>query len=338
MIKRKSVITQLKCDLIGKDSYRGVSLTYSWLANQFGHFSLGFIPCLLVYRLLHKYLPSDNDALRAAVLVSMAWLLFEIFNFLGPLLFSVKEEADISYCFIPAWGNVAFDTCTDVSFFATGAFSAALFLHHTHAGAIEMVLMVLLLLLVYPVSYWYLTKMYLQQAQYPYQFRLSQWNFAISNENKQTVHRFMREAGPVTARGNHLLVFGAKNSGKTSLSVGIATEMSIRRHACVYTTAVKQCSSFYEADLPGASLWGWRDCSFLVIDDFNPGYPIREELITPQEFLEWLNAGTPVDVNKQLIREKNVIWVMGSTTPEWQGMLSAIGVPENKVFVVNLTA
>ena len=42
------IINQLKLDLIGKDSHRGVTLTYSWLANQFGHFSLGFIPTYLL--------------------------------------------------------------------------------------------------------------------------------------------------------------------------------------------------------------------------------------------------------------------------------------------------
>ncbi len=35
-ISLKDVLHQLKKDFIGKDSYRGVTLTYSWLANQFG--------------------------------------------------------------------------------------------------------------------------------------------------------------------------------------------------------------------------------------------------------------------------------------------------------------
>ncbi len=43
----KAILCQLKKDLVGKDAYRGVSLTYSLLANQFGHFSLGFIPAIM---------------------------------------------------------------------------------------------------------------------------------------------------------------------------------------------------------------------------------------------------------------------------------------------------
>ena len=29
----KRILQQLKADLIGQDSYRGVTLTYAWLAN-----------------------------------------------------------------------------------------------------------------------------------------------------------------------------------------------------------------------------------------------------------------------------------------------------------------
>mgnify|MGYP003685171887 FL=1 len=80
----KKILQQLKADLIGKDSYRGITLTYAWLANQFGHISLGFIPSFLLYHFL------DIDAMKSAIYVSLAWLVFETYNFLGPLL-SKKE-------------------------------------------------------------------------------------------------------------------------------------------------------------------------------------------------------------------------------------------------------
>ncbi|MGH2647629.1 MAG: hypothetical protein ACRDE8_08685, partial [Ginsengibacter sp.] len=79
---------QLKADLIGKDSYRGVTLTYTWLANQFGHISLGFIPTFILYIVLSKYYSEEPASFLAAALISAAWLIFETFNFLGPLLFS----------------------------------------------------------------------------------------------------------------------------------------------------------------------------------------------------------------------------------------------------------
>lgn len=335
-ISGKEVLAQLKYDLIGKDSYRGVSLTYSWMANQFGHFSLGFIPCLLAYSFLKKHADMPHLSLWAALLVSITWLLFETYNFLGPLLKTRTSGFGI------AWGNVAFDTVTDVCFFALGAFAAGWFLEGYYLPA--MVMIVVVALLSYPVYYWYLTKMYLQAAQYPFQFRLSQWNLDISDVDKDTILQFM-EPG---ATGKHLLVFGSKNSGKTSISVGIATEMSIRRHSCLYTTAMKQCCLFYDLENAVGSaqtLWGWRDCSLLVIDDCNPGDPVPDDLIHPHTFLQWLDAAGPVEecINRQLIRDKNVIWVMGSartgkdSLSHWQQMLAEIGVaPENRL-AVNLS-
>ncbi|MEO8414004.1 MAG: hypothetical protein ABI472_10105 [Ginsengibacter sp.] len=87
-ITGRDIRNQLKADLIGKDSYRGVTLTYSWLANQFGHISLGFIPTFILYIILSRYYNEDRASFWAAVLISAAWFIFETFNFLGPLLFS----------------------------------------------------------------------------------------------------------------------------------------------------------------------------------------------------------------------------------------------------------
>ena len=90
---------QLKADLIGKDSYRGVTLTYSWLANQFGHFSLGFIPTLLLYLCFLKCYGADYAVRWAPVIVAAAWILFETYNFLGPLL--SKKQSKSKLVFVP---------------------------------------------------------------------------------------------------------------------------------------------------------------------------------------------------------------------------------------------
>ena len=87
-ITGRDIRNQLKSDLIGKDSYRGVTLTYTWLANQFGHISLGFIPTFILYIILSKYYNEESASILAAVFISGAWFIFETFNFLGPLLLS----------------------------------------------------------------------------------------------------------------------------------------------------------------------------------------------------------------------------------------------------------
>jgi len=44
----KMIFRQILNDLSGKDAYRGVTITQTWMANQFGHFSLGFFLTLIL--------------------------------------------------------------------------------------------------------------------------------------------------------------------------------------------------------------------------------------------------------------------------------------------------
>jgi hypothetical protein len=347
-ITTADVLRQLKADLIGKDSYRGVTLTYSWMANQFGHFSLGFIPTLIVHTILVKKPWITNPELYAALGVSAMWLLFELYNFLGPLLLKQIHKSSslttkgVKYTFKPSWGNIAFDTFTDLCFFWLGAFSAARLLGDHFI--VPYVLIALLLMSVYPVYYWFLTKMYLQTALYPYQFRLSQWDYDISDDNRKIVEGFVNSS----STGKHLFIYGQRNSGKTGISIGMATEMSIKHHTCSYTTAMKLYNLF-EPDKGALStnnaLWTWANSSVLVIDDINPCYPqnLQKELITPDEFLQFLDTfSAQNDVNRTIIKNKNVIWVLGGECSDdmhgkWREMLLKIGVKSKDLKSITLS-
>ncbi|MES2331789.1 MAG: ATP-binding protein [Bacteroidota bacterium] len=339
-------IAQLKADLIGKDSYRGVTLTYSWLANQFGHFSLGFVPTLLLYLFLSNRNGFDYAARWSPIFISGAWIAFETYNFLGPLLSKKRSSSKLVfvpkhlYTFQPAWGNVAFDTLTDLAYFTLGAFCCArIFSHYTSH---TIVIVSLLLALLYPFYYWFRTKIFLQIPKYPFQFRLSQWDLSIDEIGVATVKKFL------TAKekdGMQLLVFGSKNSGKTSLAVGIATELSIRKNPAVYTTASKLYSMFAESEDPSPTidmLWGWRGSTVFVIDDVNPGEPIKKEIVDAQTFQGYLDGPAPAINNRKAITEKNIIWVMGSLDEdkkilqEWINMLKDIGVRDDRILYVNL--
>jgi len=336
---------QLKADLIGKDSYRGVTLSYSWLANQFGHISLGFIPTCILYLVVSPHTEPVHAALESALIISAAWLLFETYNFLGPLLLNRHSSSKLvyvphdQYTFQPAWGNIAFDTITDLSFFWFGAFGASLLAAFSITAMT--VLIILVLFLVYPARYWYMTKMYLQVPQYPYQLRLSQWAMPISEENRKKINTFLDPDHKKT----HLLLFGSEGSGKTSLSVALATELSIKHYASIYTTGMKLYCMFYNNQQPSADvLWTWRNASVLVIDDINPGNPIKKEIITPRDFQEFLDTDERVNPeNRKDIRNMKVIWVLGNPgekvqlTSTWTGLLEEIGVHPSKILSVNLS-
>jgi len=325
-ISFKRVLKQLKADLIGKDSHRGVTLTYSWISNQFGHFSLGFIPSFLVF-----YFIKEN-ALWSSCIVSICWGAFELYNFLGPLVRNRNK-----YVFNPKWLNVAFDTFTDLCFFWLGAFSFSLLVDcKLLTLSIELLLIAIV---IYPSKYWFLTKMYQFYARYPFQFRLSQWFFKIRDQDKKKVLNFMNNK----TGGNHLVVFGPRKSGKTSLSVGIVNELSIKQNTCLYTSAIKLYPSFFEEDSISDDphlIWSWRDATYLVIDDINSGGYI-EDLVSPEKFLSFIDRHS--ERNRNLIKNKNIIWVLGNENTQefllqnsWVSMLKTIGVHPEKITSINL--
>ena len=210
-------------------------------------------------------------------------------------------------------------------------------------GGLFIGLLALLVLLIYPARDWYLTKMYEQEAGYPFQFRLSQWGAALNAENKQKVLDF----ADTSNTGKHLFLFGAYKSGKTSLSVAIANERSIKHQTCSYVTAMKLFSLFFEPVDPIedlGTLWSWRDASLLVIDDINPGFPLKEEVVTPDAFLRFLDHDGMGDANKKVIREKNIIWVLGTDDTafntrqqKWEAMLVDFGIERSNISAVNLS-
>ena len=283
-ISSKRILQQLKADLIGKDSHRGVTLTYAWLANQFGHISLGFIPAFLLYYFL------NSSALKSALIVSVVWFLFEMYNFLGPLLSKRESKFDVffypkknKYIFKPKWINVTFDTFTDVCFFVLGSFLFAFCIHIFNSNLIIIILVVLTIYLAFATRYWYVTKMYQFYARFPFQFRLSQWDFPVNSSDKLKVDNFLA----LKDTGNHLLIFGSLSAGKTSLGIGMLNELSIKNNSCLYVNAIKMFNYFFKDEdgiLEAHKIWDWKAVDYLMIDDINPSEPIQDELISPTKF------------------------------------------------------
>lgn len=92
-------------------------------------------------------------------------------------------------------------------------------------------------------------------------------------------------------------------------------------------------------------LWSWRTASLLIIDDVNPGSPIPENFVSPNQLLKMIDTSVDSNIaiqNRTALAKKNVIWVMGKEDNElnqfdnWKKMLLEIGVLENKIYSIHL--
>ena len=330
-ITLKQIIQTIHADLIGKDSHRGITLTYGWFANQLGHFALGFIPIAL----LHVF---GFNLTNSLIIVAGFWLTFEIYNAMSPLY---KKEYKGNGSFKPHWSNLIFDTFTDLCFFWAGSLTYY-FCVDTDASPIWIWLFFGgLVALFFAIRYWFLTKLYQQNAFFPYQFRLSQWNGYIRQQDIEIIKSFLTKK----ESNRHFLVFGAKKSGKTTLTVGIANEMSIRHTRSLYTTYSKWISLLEDSDdelnRGNRSLWSWLSTDFLLIDDINPGVPVSSNKYTALETIEYINSSLYGSRNISTLISKNVAWVVGEcekneSVSDWIEMLKKMGVAEEMITVVNL--
>jgi len=336
----KMIFRQILNDLSGKDAYRGVTLTYTWMANQFGHFSLGFFLTLILNYVFENFYKLPEPSLIGSIFSSIFWLTFELANFFLPLWLSrnsAKTNKNL-YPFQPPWFNIAFDTFTDICFFGIGSCTAGLYLHIHSALIISLV--ALLIIVLYPTHYWYLSKMYLQNAKFPFQFRLSQWMGSITNSDKKILYQFLHQS----STGNHLFILGSRKTGKTSLAVGLSSEFSIINKSCYYTTAMKLFNILDVAETElnedKTQIWNFRTSNILVIDDINPSLEHCPKLVTPTLFYTMLTSTEDTRLeNKKLLIDKNTIWVLGKDFDNLQGwiqMLEHFGVDINKITKVNL--
>ncbi len=321
------ILGQLKDDLIGKDSYRGVSLSYAWLANQLGHFTLGLLLAVIFFHAT----PYQRFDL-AAYFSGLIWTIFEIYNFLGPLLLKknsakVKLNQQSQYTFKPKWLNIFFDTFTDVCFFWLGAFS--FYNYFDESFSMHWILVLLGIYLAIAFCYWYPVKIFLQQARFPWQTRLSQWQHLLHPQNIKQVEQFIKDNNLPT----HVIIYGGANKGKTTLAIGMATERAFLWKTCAYVPFAKFLSDVKSVpnQIPGPSFWDWKSSDTLIIDDVNPSDPAG------YEFMNTAQIDSQIAEVKDILWQKNVIWIIGAgDLMAWQHYLKINPNEKRELLILSL--
>jgi hypothetical protein len=276
--------------------------------------------------------------------VGLFWLLFETYNYYTSVFkhpdYAFTKFKIKSFPFKPSWGNLIYDLITDIGFFWLGAFLAGSFYVLNLFESLVVILPFALLLI--PSAYWYTTRMYIQQAGYPVQYRLSQWDIEVDDAVKMGVHKFRY----AEFSGTHLMIFGNDSTINSMLGIAIANEMSFKHKKCTYINAMELCDLFGKQAAnqrffkPKPS-WQWNTANFLVIDDITVTDPQINHIETT-EFFNSLCHNQFKERNLNVILEKKIIWIFGADTAEkskeekWVSLLREIGVKEKNIITIHV--
>lgn len=257
--------TQFKNDLWCKEAVTGYTYSYTWMANQLGHFALGYVPALLIISVVH------------AIFCASYWFAF-IALFPSVLMF-FKELSDvnnekklfkISKGAIPLdIKNVWLNALTATWFTFVGSVIASTTYLSILAGANFVWLPIVSLVIMGIPSlfiglYWISKKICFQRSNLPFMYRLSYFpHNKVDNIDK--ILSFLN------GETNKITIVGPPRSGKTDLAVAIGTELAATKQKVRYgdifefleDKGLDERINIHVARL----LWSWEESDVWIIDD-----------------------------------------------------------------------
>jgi hypothetical protein len=328
---------QAVSDWFGKDVQSGYTLTYVWMANELGHFTLGFIPACIgawIWRLCDPCASACGWMSALPVALALLWAVKELRDVVVEW-----QHAHRSKGFPVDLRSIALDALTAVLFFTAGIAVSYLAFVDLRAALLAMAATVAPALLI--GYYWLSRKMCFQQVGLPFQYRLSCFSRELTGAATLTTDQISRFCDPSSGAGDlrHVLVFGARGTQKTSLAVGMATEWAFGRGKARYLTLFKllqaPASESRVVSQDGRSLWGWSGADFVVVDDVCPASPQGAEaaaqnaLCDPNAFEQCMRHASSGGASGKLkaLAGKRTVWVIGegSRSNAWVQVFEKLG-------------
>jgi hypothetical protein len=325
MIDGTTIFRQVRHDLFGsKDAQDASTLTYTWVADQFGHVTLGFIVTLAVWALISIIWPDADTSWRAAwaaILVAVAIVLKEAYDF-------VCEWDQRQKCFRFDTRDVLFNCATSCIYTWIGAVVAVVAVRFFAWSLLATLVLVVLSLPV--ATYWLRRKIALQQSDVPFLYRLANFpeNFAGS-DGPDIINNLILRPGP-----QHVVLTGPLNSGKTSLAIGTATEFGYEVGLCRFISLVKLAQTGKGASerpglhpdtafQDGRTIWPLDVVELLVVDDADGGIPALE--IPPDKIEKALRCQLGPDFFTRM-KGRRTLWVAGTNDRAaiWQQLVAAL--------------
>lgn len=299
----RDVWRQVRYDLFEtKDVQDTPTYSYAWIADQGGHFSLGFLPTYLFVWVVAVAGPwlgfeaTRETNIWIAVGVFCIWVVKELNDLRLAWRNARRSQSDFKFNFYELLLNIG----TAWLFFAMGSAVAALSFWKLEWALLSLVLVALITV---RVSYWWLRrKITFQQANLPYLYRLATFPNNIPkdpkvgmglDEARAFILKMIEPGGPVPGPecSGHLILSGVPDAGKSTLAVAVGTEFVFKLGLCRYLSMVKllQFASDRETGAAAANkggaadprvvrpadeefddgrvLWRWDKVELLIVDD-----------------------------------------------------------------------
>jgi hypothetical protein len=344
------LLAQAKADLWAKEVQTGYTTTYAWMANQLGHFALGFIPVYILIWLaeasgLVRWIAREfgEGSLRwAQFIVPVVWLAWFVYKELGDIKEAVNDAKQDNVFPMDA-SDVRADAATAVYFFAAGiavasADLAAPWHDDPHWYWLPVgVFLGLFLIGMFPAHYWLSRKKCFQQADLPYIFRLANFPPKIAEPAVEQAVPAILEFASLKGAWRHLIISGPLQSGKTSLASAIGTEHTFHLGKARYLSALDFLQfadlPFDPAASPVRPLWPWKESNILILDDLDPGLK-NGEVVKRQEIVNHLLNLKSLDD----LRALRTVWLVAGDGQFWQGELAKVlNVRDSEIGIIHLT-
>ncbi len=268
------VISQLKRDLFGKDVENAATYTYGWLADQVGHFSLGFVGTLMLTWLVGSCLTPSlfTCGWFWAGAICLLFVGIETADFIWQLREYNASSKTFKFNGFEVLGNCFIA----VYYIAIGAVVAAFGTQHPLCGVIAF--LVGAVFFAVPAVGWLEQKIRFQQAGLPIYYRLAFFKNDITPDNAKFIADLSHpECGtPTPSTARHLIIAGPLSSGKSTLAAAIGTEFAVRgkqgigrymTFAKLVQTVVAEATGDDGVADEGRILWPWQTSDMLIVDD-----------------------------------------------------------------------
>jgi hypothetical protein len=256
--------------------------------------------------------------------------------------FTLKEKSDFDTVKAEDGGAFKFDRkevikycLTTILFTTSGVVIPAVFASFQSRWYGIGFLLVSLCAMAATACYWLRQKIFFQQADAPYLYRLASYPQYLKHPTDSTlIENLVRDKSSAV---RHILLVGALGSGKTSLGIGIATEFAFRLGVARFISMIKltQCGLMRHRIRKGLhpnttfddgrTLWPLQLVELLVIDDLDGGTGTTK-LILPEDVRSALLHALGDDYFTRLGRHGRTVWIASDVQKKelWRDMISGL--------------